>query len=92
MKLRAMQPMIRLLVLILIAYAFTTLLSVGRQLREAREALAEEQLAAEQLREEIQALQYDIDHAEEEENIERFAREKLGLVMPGEAAVHYVGD
>ena len=86
------QPMIRLLVLVLMAYAFFTLLSVGGMLGEARRTLEESRLRAEELRREIAALQYDIDHAAEAEYIERLAREKLELVMPDETVIHYVGD
>jgi len=86
------RPMLRLLVLLLTVYAFSTLLSVSGKLAAAGRALEERKQAAEELRQSLAALRYDMEQAGEQENIERLAREKLGLVMPDETVIYYAGD
>lgn len=92
MENRASQTLLRIFILFLIVYAFTTLLSAAATLTRARDALAAQQERIQTLREENAALQYDIDHARDEESIERLAREKLGLIRPSGAGLYDVGD
>lgn len=86
------QPLLRLVILALIAYSFLTLLSVRAQLARARRELTEQQTAVETLRAETEALRADVEHAGEAESIERIAREQLGLVYPEEIITYSTGD
>ena len=38
------------------------------------------------------ALEYEIDHCQDPETLEKVAREKLGLVLPGEIVFYDMGD
>ncbi len=92
MRLRRTRPVVRIIILALIVYAFITLLGVGRKLGRARELLEASGAAAAELQEENEALEFDMAHADEEETIERIAREKLGLVLPDDTILYDVGD
>ena len=81
-----------LLMLALIVYAATSLSRMNARIAEAelaKDALADEALA---LAVSNAALEYEIEHCKDPETIEKVAREKLGLVLPGEIVFYDMGD
>ncbi len=80
MQLRGARAVIRIILMILMVYAFLTFLSVRERLTEAQEALAGTRSAAETLQRQNQALRSSIDTETEEETMERLARARLCLV------------
>ena len=72
-----------LLMLTLIVYAATSLSRMNARIEEAqlaKEALADEALA---LAVSNAALEYEIEHSGDLDMVEKVARDKLGLVLPG---------
>lgn len=80
------------LLLALILYACVSLASVRREVAGAQDRLEELEASARALEEANDQLRYDIDHAGDEEVIADIAREKLGLVLPGEKVYYDVGN
>ena len=80
-----------LLMLALIVYAATSLSRMNERIEEAR--LAKETLADEALALAVSnaALEYEIEHSGDLEMVERVARDKLGLVLPGEIIYYDIG-
>ena len=84
--------LLALVLLALIVYACVSLLSLQERRREGeltRQAL--EQQVAEQSSENA-ALEYAIEHSEDEETLTEIARTKLGLVLPGEEIYYGSGN
>ena len=80
-----------LLMLTLIVYAATSLSRMNARIEEAelaKEALADEALA---LAVSNAALEYEIEHSGDLDMVEKVAREKLGLVLPGEIIYYDIG-
>ena len=80
-----------LLMLTLIVYAATSLSRMNARIEEAelaKEALADEVLA---LAVSNAALEYEIEHSGDLDMVEKVARDKLGLVLPGEIIYYDIG-
>ena len=80
-----------LLMLALIVYAATSLSRMNARIEEAelaKDALADEALA---LAVSNAALEYEIEHSGDLDMVERVARDKLGLVLPGEIIYYDIG-
>ena len=80
-----------LLMLGLIVYAASSLSRMNARIEAAelaKEALAEEALA---LAVSNAALEYEIEHSGDLDMVERVARDKLGLVLPGEIIYYDIG-
>ena len=81
-----------LLMLTLIVYAATSLSRMNARIEEAqlaKEALADEALA---LAVSNAALEYEIEHSGDLGMVEKVARDKLGLVLPGEIIYYDIGS
>ena len=81
-----------LLMLALIVYAATSLSRMNTRIEEAqlaKEALADEALA---LAVSNAALEYEIEHSGDLDMVEKVARDKLGLVLPGEIIYYDIGS
>ena len=81
-----------LLMLALIVCAATALSRMNARIEKAelaKEALADQALA---LAVSNAALEYEIEHCQDPETIEKVAREKLGLVLPGEIVFYDMSD
>lgn len=92
MKLKRASIITKIVIMALIVYAGISLLSLKSQISQARlqsEAL-QEQVA--QTAQENAELEYDIEHSEDPETIEDIARNKLGLVKPGEKIFYDVSN
>lgn len=87
MKLR--ETLTRIVLVALLLYSLASLLTVGRELRQAE--LLRQQLL--QQTESQQALKQDLEHklAQEQspEELQQLARERLGLVLPGEKLFYF---
>ena len=80
-----------LLMLALIVYAATSLSRMNARIeaaQQAKDALADQALA---LAVSNAALEYEIEHSSDLEMVERVARDKLGLVLPGEIIYYDIG-
>ena len=89
---RITQAALRLLILILIVYGSATLWSVSESLAEAREQLNVQRVLTRTLQEENARLRLRLQETDEEEKLERIARQQLGLVSPDETVIYNVGD
>jgi len=80
----------KVVVLALAVYATLTLIDLYGQIENARTArIALEESVKEQMLENA-VLEYEIENREDAEMIERIARGRLGLVMPGERTFYGV--
>ena len=83
------ETLTRIVLVVLLLYSLTSLLSVGRELRQAE--LLRQQLL--QQTESQQALQQDLEHklaqGQSPEELQQLARERLGLVLPGEKLFYF---
>ena len=92
MKFKKASIFTTLVIAVLMVYALISLFVVHRQTRQLQDRAATLQ---QQVSEMIQAnaeLQYQIDHSEDDDMIESVAREKLGLVKPGEKIFYDTSD
>ena len=81
-----------LLMLALIVYAATSLSRMNARIAEAelaKDALADEALA---LAVSNAALEYEIEHSGDLDMVAKGARDKLGLVLPGEIIYYDIGS
>lgn len=83
---------IKIVILALIVYATISLVSVNDRIAQAQ---ADQEILQAKVDRALQVnaeLEYDVAHADDEETIEEIAREKLGLVMPGEKIFYDIGN
>ena len=87
MKLR--ETLTRIVLVALLLYSLASLLTVGRELKQAERL--ERQLR--QQTESQQALKQDLEHklaqGQSPEELQQLARERLGLVLPGEKLFYF---
>ena len=76
----------------LIVYACTALMNIRTKVAEANETEEDLRRQVEQIQEENAALEYAIEHQNDEKTIEDIARDKLGLVMPDEIIFYDSGQ
>ena len=82
----------KLVIIALAVYAVVSLVSVRSRIAEAqelREELSRQVAAVSQTNEE---LSYQIEHGADDKTIEEIARDKLGLVLPGETIFYDISD
>ena len=82
---------IRILIPALMLYALGSLFITGGKLERARELLLQAQETVQALERQNAELEADIACADDPEMLERLARQRLGLVMPGDK-VFYDGE
>lgn len=82
----------KIVIVALMVYAIATTISVRSRTAAALEQKATLEKQVTQMAQENAELQYGIDHSGDEGTIEDIAREKLGLVKPGEIIFYDVGD
>lgn len=83
------ESLLRLLVVSLLVYMLCGYTAARGRLNEARRQETELEQTCAVLREENEDLQRRLAAAGEDEAIEAMAREKLGLVMPGESVFYF---
>lgn len=88
---RAARPRSKLTLLLLAALLVGISVQIYRMFGQLREARAQEAVYAQQLeelQEENRQLQEDLDNRGSQALIEDIARDKLGMVLPGEKVIH----
>ena len=86
MKFKKASIFTTLVIAVLMLYAVISLVMVHRQTRQLQDR------AATEMTQSNAELQYQIDHSEDDDMIESVAREKLGLVKPGEKIFYDTSD
>ena len=91
MKFKKASIFTTLVIAVLMVYALISLFVVHRQTRQLQDRAATLQQVSEMTQANAE-LQYQIDHSEDDDMIESVAREKLGLVKPGEKIFYDTSD
>lgn len=84
--------LIRIVALALLLYSLSFFAASLRSLKRAEASLEERQAKLESLEQENVRLRAQIESMESDEGIEALARERLGLVMPGEKIFYFTYD
>lgn len=84
MKFKKAGLLTKLLILVMIVYAAYNIATVQVNIAQARQSLTSLTQEVEDARQVNAQLTYEIEHKDDPETIEQIAREKLGLVKPGE--------
>lgn len=74
----------KIVVVVLVLYAAVTLITLHSRIQNAQQENADLAQQVEDATAENAELEYDINHSTDDEVIEGIARDKIGLVMPGE--------
>ena len=91
MKLKKAGIITKLLLAVVIVYAVYSIVTVRADISAAREELTALTEEVEDAQRENARLEYEIEHSDDPETIEQIAREKLGLVRPGEKIFYDIG-
>lgn len=92
MKLKRSGILTKLVVLGILAYLLVAYARMQTRIGEAEDTRLSLQAEVRTLTVENAALEYEISHCQDPETIEKVAREKLGLVLPGEIVFYDMGD
>ena len=92
MKFKKASIFTTLVIAVLMVYALISLFVVHRQTRQLQDRAATLQQQVSEMTQASAELQYQIDHSEDDDMIESVAREKLGLVKPGEKIFYDTSD
>ena len=82
----------QLVIAVLMVYALISLFVVHRQTRQLQDRAATLQQQVSEMTQANAELQYQIDHSDDDDMRESVAREKLGLVKPGEKIFYDTSD
>lgn len=91
MKLKKSSLLIKLVILVVVAYATVTLVSLQSQIADKRAAADTLELSIATAQQENQRLQEAIDNIDTTEGVMEIAQNKLGLVMPNVTIIRDVG-
>lgn len=92
MKFKKASIFTTLVIAVLMVYALISLFVVHRQTRQLQDRAATLQQQVSEMTQANAELQYQIDRSEDDDMIESVAREKLGLVKPGEKIFYDTSD
>ena len=92
MKFKKASIFTKLVIAALMVYAVISLFMVHRQTRQLQDRAATLQQQVSEMTQSNAELPYQIDHSEDDDMIESVAREKLGLVKPGEKIFYDTSD
>ena len=92
MKLKRAGIFTKIIILILIVYACVSIAGLNSQISQAEEEQQELQRQVDDAARTNAELEYQIEHSSDDETIEQVARDKLGLVMPGEKIFVDIGN
>lgn len=92
MKFKKASIFTKLVIAALMVYAVISLVMVHRQTRQLQDRAATLQQQVSEMTQSNAELQYQIDHSADDDMIESVAREKLGLVKPGEKIFYDTSD
>lgn len=79
----------RIILVVLLLYSLASLMTVGRELRQSERMLEEMQQDREQLRALNTELEDGLAGEKSPEEMQQLARERLGLVLPGEKLFYF---
>lgn len=82
----------KLVVVILIVYAVVTLINLQTRIDDAEREKAALAAAVADKSATNEALRYEIEHSGDPATLEEVARDKLGLVLPGEQIFYDIGN
>lgn len=86
------ETIIRIVLVALMLYALLNFTSARAELEQTRQTALELETEHECLTEENRQLRQNLDFGSDDETIEAMARERLGLVMPGETVFYFTKD
>ena len=92
MKFKKASIFTTLVIAVLMLYAVISLVMVHRQTRQLQDRAAVLQQQVSDMTQSNAELQYQIDHSDDDDMSESVAREKLGLVKPGEKIFYDTSD
>lgn len=92
MKMKKASLITKTVIAALVIYAVVSLVSTRNQLSEAEKKCGELQEQVDDTMQTNSELQYAIDHSEDADTIEDVARNKIGLVKPGEKIFYDIGN
>ncbi len=92
MKLKRANIFTKLVIAALTLYAVVSIVTVRAQVAETERKRDELAGRVTEMTQDNAQLQYSIEHGADDEAIEDIARDKLGLVMPGEKIFYNIGD
>lgn len=92
MKLRKTGIFTKIVIIALVAYATVSLLRLKTRLAQAEAYQAQLEEEVSRAEQENAGLSYEIEHSADDATIEDIARDKLGLVKPGEKIFYDVGN
>lgn len=92
MKLKKAGFVTKIVVLAMVIYAAVSLVNMRGRIIQAREEQAQLEAEVKTLTASNAALEYEINHSTDPETIENIAREKLGLVLPGETVYYDISN
>ena len=92
MKIKRAGIITKLVILILIVYAVITLITLRERIGEASAQESELEAERDDLRRSNENYRYEIDHSGDEDTIAEIARDKLGLVLPGERVFYDISN
>lgn len=82
----------KIVIVALALYAVISLVSVRARVDEAKQQREALQTQVTEMTQENAEFQYQIDHGSDDQTIEEIARDKLGLVLPGEKIFYDISD
>jgi cell division protein FtsL len=91
MKLKKTGIFMKIVILALVVYACISLVTIKAQMAKAEAARDELRAQAAEAAQENAELKYQIEHADDPDTVEDIARNKLGLVKPGEKIFYDIG-
>ena len=92
MKIKPAGIITKIVIVALILYASISLLNLKGRVADARADLSSLQAEVDQTERKNAELQYEIEHSEDKDTIENVARNKLGLVSPGEKVFYVISN
>ncbi len=92
MKLKRASLITKIVIVAIVVYAGINLVSLKVQVSEAQKKRDELQTQVDDVMQTNTELQYAIDHSNDSETIEDIARNKLGLVKPGEKIFYDISN
>ena len=91
MRLRRTGILTKIVIAVLLVYGVASIIRLSARIDSAQENVEELEQQMADIAAENDDMQYAIDHSEDEDVIRDIARDKLGLVEPGEE-VYYAGQ
>lgn len=92
MKLKRASVFTKIVLIALALYAVVSLVTVRSRIAQAEQLRAQLTAQVSDMAQKNAELEYQIEHGTDDEMIEEIAREKLGLVLPGEKIFYDISD